>query len=587
MKKFKLLAVIILSLTFVMAFSSLALADVHVGNVMVEDSNAADIFGDGTASYDMASATLTLNNANINTSYAYAYGIEAAIYSTESITINLIGQNKIGGMTMGTEITSLETIIANEDITFTGSGSLDIAMPTAYSYVAIKSVQGGLTFKDGATVNISGGIDGYYIGINTVKDINILNNAKLDLKLGRSDEGNVYGLWATQGELNMADSALLTMSGGYANNNFRNIDAQAFSLSGNAIAIIDPSETCPAHIDGMRIAGDLTIADNAALRVKTGNADDENNIGIDLDGDGADLIMTGGKLNVQTGGGATTDGLYSEGVVNISGGHALIIASDATNDSTGLRTDGFTMTGGSLIARASNSVNTPEDGRGLVLIGTNTLNISGGAAAFSAPLPGRAMNEDLAVAPSSTGVTGNYQSSEIKFNGGGSFGDTTITATATAPTPAPTPAPTDGVNAIASTNVAINYNGSPVSVLAYNIGGNNFFKLRDFATMVNGSDKQFEVTWDADAKAIDLIAGSAYTAVGGEMDMTVAAATTTASKSADKVYMAGEMLTLEAYKIGGQNYFKLRDLAKAMDIGVEWVAATSTINLDSGLSYTE
>lgn len=60
-------------------------------------------------------------------------------------------------------------------------------------------------------------------------------------------------------------------------------------------------------------------------------------------------------------------------------------------------------------------------------------------------------------------------------------------------------------------------NGKAVAFDAYNIGGNNYFKLRDVANAINGSEKQFEVTWDGSKNAINLISNNAYTAVGGEM----------------------------------------------------------------------
>ncbi|MGO4373315.1 hypothetical protein AB4Z21_21620 [Paenibacillus sp. MCAF20] len=44
---------------------------------------------------------------------------------------------------------------------------------------------------------------------------------------------------------------------------------------------------------------------------------------------------------------------------------------------------------------------------------------------------------------------------------------------------------------------------------------------------------------------------------------------------------------LKAYNIGGNNYFKLRDIAKVFNIGVTWDASTSTIGIDTSLAYTE
>ncbi|MDR0569602.1 MAG: hypothetical protein LBG71_00040, partial [Clostridiales Family XIII bacterium] len=48
-------------------------------------------------------------------------------------------------------------------------------------------------------------------------------------------------------------------------------------------------------------------------------------------------------------------------------------------------------------------------------------------------------------------------------------------------------------------------NGQRVSGMeAYNIGGYNYFKLRDLAQVLNGTEKQFDVDWDAERNAISL-----------------------------------------------------------------------------------
>jgi hypothetical protein len=45
-------------------------------------------------------------------------------------------------------------------------------------------------------------------------------------------------------------------------------------------------------------------------------------------------------------------------------------------------------------------------------------------------------------------------------------------------------------------------NGIAVKFEAYNIGGNNYFKLRDLAMALSGTGKQFDVSWDAAENAI-------------------------------------------------------------------------------------
>ena len=48
-------------------------------------------------------------------------------------------------------------------------------------------------------------------------------------------------------------------------------------------------------------------------------------------------------------------------------------------------------------------------------------------------------------------------------------------------------------------------NGSLTNFEAYNIDGFNYFKLRDIAMVVSGTNKQFNVTWDGTVGAINLL----------------------------------------------------------------------------------
>ncbi len=128
-------------------------------------------------------------------------------------------------------------------------------------------------------------------------------------------------------------------------------------------------------------------------------------------------------------------------------------------------------------------------------------------------------------------------------------------------------------------------NGEETSFDAYNIDGSNYFKLRDLAKVVSGTEKQFEVEWDGEMKAINLISNTAYTVVGGEMEKGDGQAKI-ATLNSSKIYKDGEEVQLTAYTINGNNYFKLRDLAQAFDIGVTWDNSTKTIGIDTSIEYT-
>lgn len=137
----------------------------------------------------------------------------------------------------------------------------------------------------------------------------------------------------------------------------------------------------------------------------------------------------------------------------------------------------------------------------------------------------------------------------------------------------------------APTTAKVLVNGVATSFDAYAIDGSNYFKLRDLAKVVSGTKKQFEVAWDAGKNAINLKSGKAYTPVGGELTKGNGAQKA-ASPCTSSIYKDGAAVTLTAYTINGNNYFKLRDVAQAFDIGVTWDAKTATIGIDTAISYT-
>ncbi|WP_176220607.1 WG repeat-containing protein [Cohnella massiliensis] len=130
-------------------------------------------------------------------------------------------------------------------------------------------------------------------------------------------------------------------------------------------------------------------------------------------------------------------------------------------------------------------------------------------------------------------------------------------------------------------------NGKEVSFEAYNIGGNNYFKLRDLAAALNGSKKSFEVKWDGAKNAISLESGKVYTPVGGELQVSGKSTAQTATATDSKIYLDGKEVQLTAYNIGGNNYFKLRDIGKLFDFGVTWNGKANTIEVDTSASYKD
>lgn len=106
-------------------------------------------------------------------------------------------------------------------------------------------------------------------------------------------------------------------------------------------------------------------------------------------------------------------------------------------------------------------------------------------------------------------------------------------------------------------------------VLAYNINGNNYFKIRDIAKMLTGSCKSFDIQYDSATNSINMLSFFDYTEVGGELTKGDGATRTAYSSSAFLTY-DGIPIKATCYNIDGNNYFKLRDITDALDCKVEW-----------------
>ncbi len=154
---------------------------------------------------------------------------------------------------------------------------------------------------------------------------------------------------------------------------------------------------------------------------------------------------------------------------------------------------------------------------------------------------------------------------------------------APAPSSAPAPAPTKATAIPSPQKVTVN--GADVAFDAYNINGSNYFKLRDLAKALDGSARQFAVDWDGVKNAITLTSGQAYTPDGSELKAGDGK-NKEALPSTAKVYLDGEELSLTAYNINGNNFFKLRDLGQALDFGVDYDPANNTVSIDTSKGYT-
>jgi len=123
------------------------------------------------------------------------------------------------------------------------------------------------------------------------------------------------------------------------------------------------------------------------------------------------------------------------------------------------------------------------------------------------------------------------------------------------------------------------------ALLDANGNGTNYIKLRDMAQVLNGTKAQFSVGYDG---TISLTTGEAYASTGTEM---------TTPFSGDRAYTGGAQsikingsavdmtaITLLDDAGGGYNYFKLRDLGKALGFNVGY-SNEQGVFIESGKPY--
>ena len=136
------------------------------------------------------------------------------------------------------------------------------------------------------------------------------------------------------------------------------------------------------------------------------------------------------------------------------------------------------------------------------------------------------------------------------------------------------------------TNDSLTADGALQTPTVYKINGSNYFKIRDLAAILNGTGKQFSVGYDGTKNAVTATTGQGYARQPGDLAGAATGGSQTAEPSNDAIYVDGQKITAEVYKINGSNYFKLRDLGKALDFYVGW-SADRGVYIETDKPYSE
>jgi len=126
-------------------------------------------------------------------------------------------------------------------------------------------------------------------------------------------------------------------------------------------------------------------------------------------------------------------------------------------------------------------------------------------------------------------------------------------------------------------------NGKNTKFNTYNIEDYTYFKLRDLGVVLNGTSKQFEITWNEEKGIISLFSQQAYT--GSNTTSAKSDVYKLATLTSSPIYLDNNLVTLTTYNIDGSNYFKLRDMAEILDFSLNWDASNNIIVIDTQYGY--
>lgn len=248
---------------------------IYVAGVEVTGSNAADVLGDGTVSYDPLTNTLTLKNANITSSYEYDDGYVGAIHTTGSLNICVEGENKVVASDATFDSAAIDV---DGNLKITGDGTL-IAQGG--------NVSGVVTSEDDYILDSIGIFARYGLTIRQVHVIATAGDASAIAGEGWTDLTYAYsqGVYV-KGNMVVEDGAMLEATAGDTTaarpfsigievDGDATISASMVTATGaKATGILHSGiEFSRAYSYGVRFYGDFRVVQNATLNAYGGDAD--------------------------------------------------------------------------------------------------------------------------------------------------------------------------------------------------------------------------------------------------------------------------------------------------------------------------
>jgi hypothetical protein len=100
------------------------------------------------------------------------------------------------------------------------------------------------------------------------------------------------------------------------------------------------------------------------------------------------------------------------------------------------------------------------------------------------------------------------------------------------------------------------------------IGDSNYMRIRDAATLLAGTEKQFAVGYDPISRSPSIITGQPYTPNGTELS--IIGPSMGAAKNPSAIIVDGTPHAVDMYLIDGSNFVSVRTLFKLIDCGLSY-----------------
>ncbi len=141
------------------------------------------------------------------------------------------------------------------------------------------------------------------------------------------------------------------------------------------------------------------------------------------------------------------------------------------------------------------------------------------------------------------------------------------------------PVQAEGTTAIPSRQ-QVTLNGENVRIGAYNLEDENYFKLRDLAALLKDTSARFNVYYSESSNSVGIFPGDGYQPILGDLAMNPDQVTTGIS-SPQTLLVDNDPVSIKAFNINDNNYYRLRDIARFIDLSVDYNANTDTVVLET------